>query len=324
MVQTGRTVLGFRLRDSLKELLTPKQVARAIGVSESSLKRWCDRGLIATERTAGGHRRLRANSVVAFLREHGHQIVHPEVLGLPASTGRTEWTVDRARRGLRDALVAGNEQVCRQIVLDVYFSPHPVSVICDQVIAGAFHDIGDLWSCGDVEVYQERRACEISVRILHELRMVVENTDREAPIAIGATLDGDQYTLPVTMAELVLRDCGWNATSLGNSLPFSTLKAAVGHTRPQMLWISVSWIQDESKFVNQANDLFAVARDHGSAFAVGGQGLTESIRKQMKYTVHCDTMADLENFARTLAEAHVGAGRARRNSATEPAVPGEG
>jgi predicted site-specific integrase-resolvase len=29
-------------------LLTPKQVARAIGVSESSLKRWCDKGVLPT------------------------------------------------------------------------------------------------------------------------------------------------------------------------------------------------------------------------------------------------------------------------------------
>ncbi len=42
----------------MKQLLTPKQVARAIQVSESSIKRWCDRGTIPAEYTAGGHRRI--------------------------------------------------------------------------------------------------------------------------------------------------------------------------------------------------------------------------------------------------------------------------
>jgi excisionase family DNA binding protein len=65
----------------MKELITPKQVARAIGVSESSLKRWCDRGLIPTVRTAGGHRRLPISGVLSYLRETGHEMVRPELLG---------------------------------------------------------------------------------------------------------------------------------------------------------------------------------------------------------------------------------------------------
>lgn len=302
----------------MKELLTPKQVARAIGVSESSVKRWCDRGTIATERTPGGHRRLRTNSVLGFLRESGYQIVHPEILGLPASTGQTEWTIDRARHSLRDALTAGNELVCRQIVLDVLLSPQPVSVICDQVIAGAFSDIGDLWSCGDLEIYQERRACEISIHILHELRMAVAIPQGNSPTAIGASLDGDQYTLPVTMAELVLRDCGWNASSLGNGLPFSTLKAAVQHTRPNLLWVCVSWIRDEQVFVSHALELFEVAKANGAAFVVGGRALVESIRKQIKYTTYCDSMSQLEDFARTLGAAHLGSQVATQTNRRTP------
>ena len=38
----------------MNELVSPKQVAHAMGVSESSLKRWCDQGLIPTVRTAAG------------------------------------------------------------------------------------------------------------------------------------------------------------------------------------------------------------------------------------------------------------------------------
>lgn len=290
----------------MKELLTPKQVARAIGVSESSVKRWCDRGIITTERTAGGHRRLRVNSVLSFLRENGHQIVHPEILGLPASTGQTEWTIDRARNALRDALMAGDEQVCRQIVMDVLLSPQSVSLICDQVIAGAFVDIGDLWNCGQLEIYQERRACEISILILHELRRAVVIPQENRPTAIGASLDGDQYSLPLIMSELVLRDCGWNASSLGNGLPFSTLRTAVEQTQPKILWVCVSWIRDEATFITNMLELYDVTKNNGAAFVIGGRVLVESIRKQIKYTTHCDTMGQLEDFARTLGAAYLG------------------
>ncbi|MEI6235767.1 MAG: helix-turn-helix domain-containing protein, partial [Planctomycetota bacterium] len=63
------------------EELSPKQVALALGVSEASLKRWCDNGLLDSTRTAGGHRRISRGSVMAFLREREQPAVRPELLG---------------------------------------------------------------------------------------------------------------------------------------------------------------------------------------------------------------------------------------------------
>ena len=71
---------------SSSNLVSPKQVARAIGVSESSLKRWCDQGLIKTVRTAGGHRKMTIAEVLRYVREQDHKLVSPEILGLPPRT----------------------------------------------------------------------------------------------------------------------------------------------------------------------------------------------------------------------------------------------
>jgi hypothetical protein len=73
----------------MKNLATPKQVTRAIQVSESSVKRWCDKGVIPTHYTAGGHRRVPLSGLLDFLRSTKQQLVRPEVLGLPATTRQT-------------------------------------------------------------------------------------------------------------------------------------------------------------------------------------------------------------------------------------------
>jgi methanogenic corrinoid protein MtbC1 len=284
----------------MKELVSPKQVARAIGVSESSLKRWCDSGLIQSFRTAGGHRKLSVSSVLEFLKTSGHQIVNPALLGLPSTVGHGERTITAARSRMRDTLVSGDEAASWQIILDLYLAKNRISVICDDVIAPAFAEIGELWDCGDVEVYQERRSCEISLRILHGLRAALPAIPTDAPAAFGGTLDGDPYTLSTTMAELVLRDNGWNAVSLGNMLPVATLKSAIEANPPKLFWLSVCHIRDEETLVTEIQDLFEVATHHNVAFVVGGRVLTEAHRRRLKYHMFCDTMQHLETFAATL------------------------
>ncbi len=284
----------------MKQHLTPKQVARAIGVSESSLKRWCDRGLIPVEKTAGGHRRLPIAGVLSFLREQGHTVVEPEVLGLPPAMGQTLWTLERARHRLVEALVSGDEGVCLQILMDLYVANHSLPAICDEVLAAAFHQIGDLWDCGSVAVYQERRACGMALRMMHHLRSLLAPAPSDAPAAIGCSLSGDQYLLALTMGELTLRDLGWNATNVGHSLPAETVVNAIREISPDLVWLSASFIEDEQRFCEAVNTIYAQSEQQGAVLAIGGRELTEDLRRRIQYTVHCDDMRSFANFSRSL------------------------
>jgi MerR family transcriptional regulator, light-induced transcriptional regulator len=284
----------------LKKLVTPKQVAQAINVSESSLKRWCDQGLLTAIRTAGGHRRLALEDVFQFLRKSGQQLVRPELLGLPSNTGQSTVVIGRAREQICDALVAGDEDQCRRIVLDLYLAGHSTAEICDEVLATAFRDIGDLWECGDVSVYRERLACEICFKVLHELRMAVRTPPAEAPKAIGGTLEWDPYRLPTTMIEIVMRELGWKATSLGTRLPAATIADAVRDNRPRLLWISASCVESMPDFLQQFAHLHSVATETGTAVVVGGRALTGDIRQKMDYSAYGDNLRHLVMFASSM------------------------
>jgi MerR family transcriptional regulator, light-induced transcriptional regulator len=287
----------------VKHLVTPKQVAQAIGVSESSLKRWCDRGLLATVRTAGGHRRMAVETVIQFLRTSGQPIVRPELLGLPSTTGQGHTVVERARDQMTDALVAGDDEQCRRIVFDLYLAQHSAGEICDQVLAGAFHEIGDRWECGELAVYRERRGCEIALRALYELRSAIPAPHPTKPLAIGGTLVHDPYKLATTMVEVALREAGWRAESYGTLLPAKTLCEAVHDTRPRLVWLSVSAIDSPTEFLADCSRLYDTAAQHGVALAVGGRALDESMRHQMRYSAFCDTLGHLVTFVDTLTTA---------------------
>jgi methanogenic corrinoid protein MtbC1 len=279
--------------------VSPKQVARAIGVSESSLKRWSDQGLIKTVRTAGGHRKMDVAEVLRYVREHDHALVSPELLGLPPASEHASTGLTHGRARLVDALLAGDELVARQIVFDLYLAKHSRSVIFDEVMAAAFHEIGDRWECREADVYQERRACEIALRVLFDLRRV-QQVPEKTWLATGGTIEGDLYSLTSAMAELVLRDCGFYATSLGTSIPFASLVKAVQETQPKLFWLSVSHIREGLNFITEFAALSQACAAMGTALVVGGRALTVDLRQRMTYAAYCDTMQHLEAFATTL------------------------
>ncbi len=286
----------------MHDLLTPKQVARAIDVSESSVKRWCDKGDIPTHYTAGGHRRIALASILAWVRSGRHVLVHPEALGLPATSGKTHWVFDRARSQLVEALLQGSESVCLQVLLDLYLAGHSLSLMCDEIMAAAFVDIGDRWSCGTAEVYQERRGCKIAVRVIQQLQRMLPDVAANSPLAMGGTASGDHYSLGTNMVELVLRNLGWNAVSLGVDLPFCTLDAVLRDNQPRLFWLSCSHLADEDSFVAGVQGLHA-RYGKQTAFVLGGQALHGSLRTRLSFAPCGDNMQQLAGLASTLRQA---------------------
>lgn len=286
----------------MEQLLSPRQVARAIGASESSLKRWCDQGVLAVVRTAGGHRRILTSEVLRFVRQSGHSLAQPEILNLPPADSRHLRSSANAACRLVDALLAENESLCRAIVRDLYLDGCGVGRILDEVVAKAFHEIGRLWECQQLEIYQERMACRLAARLLHELRTLVSHGGDSLesdirPLAMGVTLEGDHYDLPVAMCELVLRSAGWNALLLGSSIPVDSVIKAVTARRPGLFWISVSFVHTEQLLIEGMNQIAETCAGTGTTLVIGGRVLTETLRMQLKYSAFCDTMQNLESLA---------------------------
>jgi excisionase family DNA binding protein len=284
---------------AMDQLLSPKQVAEAIGASESSLKRWCDQGLIPTVKTAGGHRRIPVQEALRFAREQNHSVVEPRILAMPASEDRKARRVEGCAERLTEALLTDNEAAAHAIVFDLFLAGQPVSLIFDEVIAVAFRTIGEKWERHEADVYQERCSCQVMVRALHELRAKQVAPERDL-VALGATIEGDQYSLPVTMSEIVLRSVGWDARLLGSSIPFDSMINAVKRHEPGLFWLSISFIPDEAEFISGFNRLFEAASKTTTAIVLGGRALSSEIRTKLRYSAFCDTMRHLEEFAKTL------------------------
>lgn len=281
-------------------VVTTRQAAQALGVSEASLKRWCDQGLLPAVRTPGGHRRLPLNGVVQFVRARHLELVRPRLLGLPSSVPRTVGDTEALRAAVRTALEGANEDDLRGLVLGSYLAGTPASEILDDIVAPAFRAIGDRWADGEVAIYQERRAVEICTRVLFQLRALIPLPPPGAPQAIGGTLSGDPYALPTMMLEIVLGEAGWRAQSYGCGLPATTLVDALRNVRPRLLWLSISTFQSEQQFVTDCATLYAAAQELGVAVLVGGRMLTAELRERIQYSAYGDNLRHAVAFVRAL------------------------
>jgi len=294
------------LKRRTDESFTPKQVAVALQVSESSVKRWCDRGDIRTDRTLGGHRRIPLDFLLEFLESTNRRVVIPAAIGLEKrvfdSPERRDASVldEAAMLQLFEAsLISGDESECRKII-SAWFAVHGgIASVADNLLSPTFRKIGQKWACGDMDVYEERHSGEICNRLIQELRRLLPEPQGFAPLAMGGTSSGDPYTLPNQLVEMVFREFGWRTMGLGVNLPFSSLLSAARKHMPRLFWLSVSHVEDTELFLEGYNH-FSRSLPKGILLVVGGTAITAELRPRMAFSSYCDNLLQLSSLAKSL------------------------
>src|SRR5688572_28631719 len=171
-------------------LLSPKDLAAAIGASESSLRRWIDSGDIRVSRTAGGHRRIPLSDAVQFIRKMGAVVVRPEVLNLPALPTAMPGSADADEQALFAALRDGERELARGLVFSWYLAGRSMHAIFDGPLRGALYQLGELWKHDERGILVEHRATEICLAMITSLRLLVPAPAAEPPLAIGGAPSG--------------------------------------------------------------------------------------------------------------------------------------
>lgn len=280
--------------------LSPKELAEAIGASESSLKRWVDSGRLTASRTAGGHRRIVLAEAIRFIREANLPVVRPDRLGLPRlGVGRIDDAADRAER-LFAALNAGDAPHAESLILSAFLDGESVVSIFDGMVRQAMERLGELWMHREDGIFIEHRATDICLHALSRLRSLLPPLDAAVPHAVGGALSGDPYIMPTFMAALALIDAGWRAVNIGPNSPTATLAQAAAHYRARLIWVSIS---SESAARFQHDELAQLVDrlpDRDMMVAVGGRFADRSLAAVSDRIVTVQNMAELVGFARGL------------------------
>jgi len=289
----------------MSEFLSPKALAQAVGVSESSVKRWADDGLLEVTRTPGGHRRIALREAVRYLREAGLPVVKPQVLGLADlqflhSAGSQGQDLDGA---LVAALKEGHVQRARGIVLALYLGGRSVAELCDGPLRIAMQEVGELWRHGPDGIFIEHRAVDLCLQTLDQLRGIFPEPGKDAPVALGGALEDDPYALPTLMVATVLGASGWQAINLGGNLPVPALLAAVKRHRPALVWMSCSVEEAARLHEREFRKAAVILAGQGMEVLVGGRAWKSHHWEAGAGVTATGSMAEVAAFAEGLRAA---------------------
>lgn len=288
----------------MKALLSPKDLALAIGVSESSLKRWADDGLLHVTRTAGGHRKIAIQDAIRFVRESRTPIVRADMLGMPelmaADVGNGD--ASTADDDLFRALTNGEVTRSCGLIIGPYTAGRSVAWIFDQIIRKAMQRVGEVWKHDDKGIFIEHRATDICLGAINALRSLLQSPARDEsadhlPVAVGGAPTGDPYLIPSLMSAVTLADAGFKNVNLGPETPIETLQKAVETLGPRLAWLSVSVTRIAPKVRDEIDALAPWLDAKSIPLIVGGRGV-ETLNLTPRPNLHtAESMSMLAAFA---------------------------
>jgi len=290
----------------MKQSLTPRQLAQAIGVSESSMKRWVDEGRVRAARTAGGHRRIPLSDALRFIRESSMELVAPESLGLPELRTISVNEIDRmatAAQQMTEILGAGDDKRAHALVMGLYLGGESIASIIDGPIRVAMEDIGERWQHSADGLLVEHRATDIVNQVLNQIRVTFP-APQGALRAVGGTLEGDPYLLATLAAACALTTEGIDAIHLGPETPASSLILAARQHDADLVWVSVNVPTATGTVEDQLIELHRAVETEGRRLMVGGKGVSgDRMPATLRRVPRGSSIGELVGFAKGLQAA---------------------
>jgi MerR family transcriptional regulator, light-induced transcriptional regulator len=291
--------------------LTSREAARLLGVSEASIKRWADSGVLPTAKTAGGHRRFRPGDIARFkrsgqseetprarkregaTRRPGRHIAEKETL----SPEEEKALIEEVFRSLMD----GQDEEVSALLVNLYLHGHTVAWIADKFLCPAMRRIGELWHQGQLTIAQEHVATRTALIALQGLKAALSILPEKRLTALCCSTEEDFHDLPVQLAALTLEAAGLEVINLGTSTPFFALAEAVERFRPCLICVASTLLQSVDRAAREYAEFLRAARRAHASVVLGGAGFSDmEARRRLPSDLYAESFEQLEEFAGTL------------------------
>ncbi|MEO6656265.1 MAG: B12-binding domain-containing protein [Pyrinomonadaceae bacterium] len=281
---------------------TTIEVARLCRVSDATVKRWEEAGILRSERTSGGHRRFRAEEVARFQRKQG--------LGLKQSHG--DESVKRTTNRVRDnkiyseslflqSLIDGGEEAAANFLITEHLEGKPLTEIIDRDICPAMVEVGEMWHREEISVTQEHLASRTALAAIYKLRNALPIPEMKNKLAICCAMEGDLHELPTLLAQIAVENEGLEVVNFGAATPLYCMADEVFRHSPDVVCISATVINDLERLTRDYKAFREKIASLKIPILLGGRVFEDEILlKRFKSEFYARNFTDVAEFTRNL------------------------
>lgn len=277
---------------------TTKEVARLCRVSDATVKRWEDAGLLKSERTNGGHRRFQAEEVARFQRENkiGLKRCHGDDSIIKTNFLRRNFKYF-SNSPLFAPLINACETEAADLLIGELLRKKSPAEIFDKLICPAMREIGELWARGILTVAEEHLATRTAGNAIHKFRAALPVSESSGKLAMCCAVEGDFHELPTFLAQVIFENEGWEVMNFGANMPLDCLAKEVLKHKPEAVCISATFIENIGEFAEKYKQFAKLIEKAKSTVIFGGKAFSNhSNRKFFPNAVFVKKFSDLAIF----------------------------
>lgn len=251
----------------MNDWITAQQAAAELGLSPSTLKRFCDVHEIPIARTPGGHRRIDRShmaQVASLMRCQGKSLMAAEY---PDTSQIVKLLLAGDHSQLTDLIWAATPSMSELVArLEDFFVP-------------ALWQIGSLWHKKEIEIAHEKVATYAASMVLNALVSRMPAPAPSARLLLGATFPTSADTIGLKIVAIGLRSVGVQFIHLGSGISPDVIARAAVLYHASAVCISHTHVVDLDDVARNHHRL-AELLPEGCKVIVGGGGLSPMARRQ--------------------------------------------
>ncbi len=258
----------MKITTNSKDYYSAPELAKLLKVNASTIKRWVDKNLLKAEKTAGGHRRVNADSIAAFISKQKNLAGRSYILNRLSKKRSAQKKLDW--QGYYFFLYSNTSLSSKNILEEQLLMGVGLLEIIEEIILPVLVKIGQAWRNGHLNIYEEHRMTFLLRSDLLRLDRMLPIIKANSPMAILACVKDEHHEIPLLLLHLLLKQQGWRPIILGINTPAEQAALAVKKNQAKILCLTKSFSK-----TNELNYLETLHSHLGKAkpfIALGGVG----------------------------------------------------
>jgi excisionase family DNA binding protein len=288
----------------MNTVLSTREVAVLLNVTETTVKRWSDEGRIPCIRTLGGHRKFELKEIINFAEINGYSLTG--MLPPPMTFNQMEklqfGVFSRNYSKVADVLLKEALESDREGVTELLFylikNNIPFYTIADEIIRPALEQVGELWEKGKISIHEEhlvsQELTEAMIRVAPELHRKHSN----GLTAAFACLEGELHDIGLRCLAYTFESEGWKIYYIGANTPTDSILSFIKGLKPELFALSFTMMENREKIVKDFNNISDTIHAYGGKLIIGGSNIDNLSEKDLNCDHVVHSASDALKYAR--------------------------